>query len=211
MKALIVVDMQNDFMPSGALPTKGADALVPVINRLIDYFPLVLATQDWHPKDHNSFAVNHPEYKVGDVIREGAIEQILWPVHCVQNTKGAEFVKGLRIDRFERVFHKGIDRMVDSYSTFFDNAHLRETGLAEYLHKRGIKEIAFVGVATDYCVLYSVLDALELGFQVMVFADGCRAINLRQADGEEAFEKMTQAGAVVVTSSDFFSSEQGDC
>ncbi len=199
MKALIVVDMQNDFMPGGALPTKGADALVPVINGLMARFDVVLATKDWHPKDHYSFAINHPEYKVGDVIREGNIEQILWPVHCVQHTKGAEFVKGLQADRFDQVFHKGVDRMIDSYSTFFDNAHLRETGLAEYLRKRGIKEIALVGVATDYCVLYSVLDALKLGFQVTVIADGCRAINLRPNDGEEAFEKMIEAGAELVT------------
>lgn len=200
MKALIVVDMQNDFMPGGALPTKGADALVPVINALMERFPVVLATKDWHPKDHYSFAATHPEYKVGDVIREGPLEQILWPVHCVQHTKGAEFVRGLRSDRFEEVFHKGVDRMIDSYSTFFDNAHLRETGLADYLRKRGIKEIALVGVATDYCVLYSVLDALELGFDVTVFADGCRAINLLPDDGEKAFLQMEQAGAKVVAS-----------
>lgn len=202
MKALIVVDMQNDFMPGGPMGTKGADGLVPVINALMDKFPVVVATQDWHPKDHNSFAINHPGHKVGDVIREGNIEQILWPAHCVQHTKGAEFVKGLKSDRFDHVFHKGVDRMVDSYSTFFDNAHLRETGLADYLHKRGIKEVALVGVATDFCVLYSVLDALELGFDVTVVVDGCRAINLMQGDGEKAFERMENEGAHLVTSDD---------
>lgn len=199
MKALLVVDMQNDFMPGGALPTAGADGLVPVINTLIEKYPVCVATKDWHPKDHISFAKNHPDKKVGDVIQVGAIQQILWPVHCVQHTKGAEFVTGLNTDRIDRVFYKGIDRMVDSYSTFFDNARLRETGLAEYLHSRGIKEITVMGLVTDYCVLYSVLDALELGFEVSVIADGCRAINLHPNDGEDAFETMREAGAEIIT------------
>lgn len=187
-------------MPGGALPTEGADALVPLINALMAQFPLVVATKDWHPKDHYSFAKNHPEYKVGDRIQAGSLEQILWPVHCVEHTKGAEFVKGLQAERFDKVFHKGVERMIDSYSTFYDNAHQRETGLASYLHEREVKEIYFVGVATDYCVLYSVLDGLELGFNVTVIADGCRAINLNPNDGEEAFEKMIQKGAQVITS-----------
>jgi nicotinamidase/pyrazinamidase len=200
VKALVVVDMQNDFMPGGALPTKGADRLVPVINKLMDKFPIVVATKDWHPKDHISFAASHPGKKVGDVVQFDGIEQILWPAHCVQHTKGAEFVKGLNADRFEHVFHKGVDRMIDSYSTFFDNAHGRETGLAKYLHQKGIKEIALAGVATDYCVLYSVLDALELGFGVTVIVDGCRAINLRPDDGQKAFDLMEEKGATLVTS-----------
>lgn len=200
MRALIIVDMQNDFMPWGSLPTKGADAIVPLINALMDQFPLVLATKDWHPKDHISFAASHPGSHVGDVVKVGRQQQILWPVHCVQHTKGAEFVAGLNTNRIEHVFHKGSDRMVDSYSTFFDNARQRETGLEKYLHSRGIEEIAIAGLATEYCVLYSVLDALELGFAVTVYADACRAINLHPEDGENAFELMEEKGATIITS-----------
>lgn len=200
MKALIIVDMQNDFMPGGPLPTKGADALVPVINLLIEKLPIILASKDWHLKDHVSFAANHPGRKVGDTIQVDGVDQILWPIHCVQHTKGAEFVAGLKINQIDQIFYKGVDRMVDSYSTFFDNAKARETGLAEWLQSRGVAEVGIAGVATDYCVLYSVLDALELGFGVSVYADACRAINLHPDDGEKAFEKMRSAGAQIQTS-----------
>ena len=198
MKALIVVDMQNDFMPGGALPTKGADALVFVINALMEDYPIVLAVSDSHPQGHVSFVTSHPGKKVGDVVQEGEIEQILWPEHCVQGTKGAEFVPGLKVERFEHVFYKGTDPKIDSYSAFFDNAKKRKTGLEEYLKSHQIKEITLVGVATEYCVLYSVQDAVELGFDVTVISNACRAINLKPNDGKRALDTMKNLGAKVV-------------
>ncbi|HSX10725.1 MAG TPA: bifunctional nicotinamidase/pyrazinamidase, partial [Chlamydiales bacterium] len=185
MKTLIITDVQHDFMPGGALGVPGANAIVPVINRLIPKFEHVLATLDWHPPHHISFASSHGK-KVGEKILVAGHEQILWPDHCVQNTRGARLADGLHQERIEAVFHKGTDLKIDSYSTFFDNARTRHTGLAEHLRKHGLKDLYFVGLATDYCVLYSVLDALELGFNVWVIRDACRAINLKPGDEERA-------------------------
>ncbi len=200
MKTLIIVDLQNDFMPGGSLGVPEADLIVPLINKIMPHFSLVLATQDWHPADHVSFATNHPGKKPGDVIEVKGISQILWPVHCVRNTKGAELVKGLNKEKIESIFYKGTDKWIDSYSAFFDNARRKSTGLYDYLHSRGIKEIHIVGVATDYCVLYSTLDALDLGLSVTVISDACRGINLYPGDVEEAFSKMMGKGARVLTS-----------
>lgn len=199
MKTLIITDVQHDFMPGGALGIPGANAIVPIINHLIPKFDHVLATQDWHPPHHISFAVSHGK-KVGEVIEVGDLKQILWPVHCVQNTHGADFVDGLHRDRIEAIFHKGTDPKIDSYSTFFDNARKRHTGLAEHLRKHNLKDLYFVGLATDYCILYSVLDALELGFNVWVIQDACRAINIHPADEEYAIEKMRKKGAKIILS-----------
>lgn len=201
MRALIITDVQNDFMPGGALGVAYGDEIIPIINRLIPQFECVVATQDWHPPDHVSFAPTHRR-KVGEVIQSSGIEQILWPIHCVQNTRGADFVKALHRDRIEAVFHKGVDPKVDSYSTFFDNARHRSTGLSDYLKKKKISDLYFVGLATDYCILYSVLDALELGFQATAIRDACRAINLHPNDEEKALKKMTQKGARILRSSD---------
>lgn len=200
MKALLIVDMQNDFMPGGALPVPKGNEIISLINALIPKFSLVLASQDWHPKDHISFAVNHPGKKVGDVIKVGGVEQILWPVHCVHYTKGAELVDQLKKDSIESTFYKGVDRTIDSYSTFFDNARARSTGLADFLHTRQIDEIYIAGVATDYCVLYSALDAMDLGFKVHVIVDACRAINLKPNDEKKALQLMQAKGAHLITS-----------
>ncbi|HSX12075.1 MAG TPA: bifunctional nicotinamidase/pyrazinamidase [Rhabdochlamydiaceae bacterium] len=200
MKALLIVDMQNDFMPGGALPVPHGNALIPIINRLIPHFSHVIATQDWHPKDHVSFASNHPGKKPGDLIEVKGIKQILWPVHCVRNTKGAELVAGLKKESIASIFYKGSDKWVDSYSAFFDNARLRATGLEEYLKTRGINELYIAGVATDYCVLYSVLDALELGFKISVIQNACRGIDLKPHDEERALQKMEENGAVLISS-----------
>lgn len=200
MKALLIVDLQNDFMPGGALPVPKGDEVIPIINRLIPHFSLVLATQDWHPKDHVSFATNHPGKKVGEIIKFDGVDQILWPAHCVHYTKGAELVDQLNKDEIATIFYKGTDHLIDSYSTFFDNARARSTGLFEYLKSRSIDEIYIAGVATDYCVLYSVLDALDLGLKVNVIVDACRAINLKPGDEKKAFELMKQKGARLVTS-----------
>lgn len=195
MKTLIIVDIQNDFFPGGSLGVDGAPEVIPIINALLPKFDHLIATQDWHPKDHASFAENHEGKEPGDRIEIHGVEQILWPAHCVQNTKGSEFVAELEIDKFEKIFHKGTDRELDSYSSFFDNERKRSTGLGEYLKEKGLQDIYICGVATDYCVKYSVLDALDLGFTVTVIQDACKAVNLKPLDGENAIEEMIAKGA----------------
>ena len=202
MKALILVDLQNDFLPGGALPVPYGDEVIPIANKMQQRFELVVATKDWHPPDHGSFAANHPGKKPGDRIMLDGMEQILWPVHCVQNTHGAEFAPSFDTNRVAHVFHKGTDPMIDSYSTFFDNAHRRHTGLAHYLEKRGIKDIYLLGLALDYCVKYSALDARYLGLKTHVILDGCRGIELEPGDIGRALEEMKRAGAVFLKSSD---------
>jgi nicotinamidase/pyrazinamidase len=198
VKVLIVVDMQNDFMPGGALAVPLGDELIPIINALIPKFPLVVATQDWHPLDHVSFAANHLGKKIGDVVMAGDIEQVLWPVHCVRNTHGAEIAPLLDKEHFASFFYKGTDKNIDSYSAFFDNARRKSTGLGAYLKSRGVKNVYLVGVATDYCVLYSAMDAIDLGFNVCVIADACRPINLDSRDEQRSFEAMAAKGAKIV-------------
>jgi nicotinamidase/pyrazinamidase len=202
MSALIIVDLQNDFLPGGALQVPHGDEVIPLANELQRRFELVLVTQDWHPPDHGSFAANHPGKKPGDRIMLDGIEQILWPVHCVQNTHGAEFASTFDTGRIAHVFHKGVDPLIDSYSTFFDNAHRRETGLADYLKRRGIKDIYLMGLALDYCVKYSTLDARWLGFNTHVILDGCRGIELEPGDIGRALDEMKRASAKILKSSD---------
>lgn len=208
MKALIVVDMQNDFMPGGALGVPGADTLIPLINQLILEFPLVVATLDWHPANHVSFAANHPGKKPGDTITVMDLPQNLWPVHCVQNTVGSQFARGLDTSRFSATFKKGTDPLIDSYSTFFDNARLKETGLSDFLRKASVSELYFAGVATDYCVLYSILDALDQGFAASVIMDACRGIELVPGDIDKSYAAMAASGAKLITSREVFSSMQ---
>ncbi|MHC5003715.1 MAG: bifunctional nicotinamidase/pyrazinamidase [Planctomycetota bacterium] len=195
--ALIVVDIQNDFLPQGALAVPDGDAVIPVANRLLAARDLVVATKDWHPPDHESFASQHPGHAVGDVIDLHGLDQILWPDHCVQGTPGAEFAPGLETSRFAAVFHKGTDRTIDSYSCFYDNAHRRSTGLGEWLRGRGVKAVEIVGLATDYCVKFSVLDARRLGLETTVVRAGVRAVNLAPGDDERAFAAMREAGAII--------------
>ncbi len=178
------------------------DEVIPLANELQSKFDLILATKDWHPPDHGSFAANHPGKKPGDRILLDGIEQILWPVHCVQNTRGAEFASSFDTSRIAHVFHKGTERNIDSYSTFFDNAHRRHTGLAHYLEKHGIRDIYLMGLALDYCVKYSALDARQLGFNTHIILDGCRGIELAPGDIERAIEEMKRAGAKILKSSD---------
>jgi nicotinamidase/pyrazinamidase len=202
VNALILVDLQNDFLPGGALPVPHGDEVIPLANELQQNFELVLATKDWHPADHGSFATKHPGKKPGDRVILDGIEQILWPVHCVQNTHGAEFAKAFDTSRVAHVFHKGTDPLIDSYSTFFDNAHRRHTGLAHYLEKRGIKDIYLMGLAVDYCVKYSALDARHLSLNTHVILDGCRGIGLERGDIDRALQEMKRAGAVLLKSSE---------
>jgi len=201
VNCLLIVDIQNDFLPGGALAVPEGDAVIPVINRLQDRFDLVLATQDWHPPDHGSFAASHPGHKVGDVIELDGVPQILWPVHCIQNSPGAQFSTALDTTRLARVFRKGIDRKIDSYSTFFDNAKRRSTGLADYLREQNVQEIFICGLATDYCVRFSALDALELSFPVTVIEDACRGVNLQPDDSVNALRELRKAGAKIQSSS----------
>ena len=198
MRALIVIDIQNDFCPGGALEVKDGDQVVAVANRAMKKFDLVVATQDWHPATHGSFAANHPWRYPGSKIMLNGLEQILSPIHCVQGSFGAEFVQELDTSKFEKVFVKGTDPSIDSYSGFYDNGRRKSTGLAEYLRERGVEEAYVLGLALDYCVKYSVLDALEEGFKTYVILDGCRAVNLQEGDGERAVEEMVAKGAVVV-------------
>jgi nicotinamidase/pyrazinamidase len=200
MNALILVDIQNDFIPGGALAVPEGDQVVPVVNRLQHRFPLVVATQDWHPATHGSFAANHPDRRPGEMIELNGLPQILWPTHCVQGTPGADFVPALDRAGWDRVFVKGTDPQIDSYSGFFDNGHRQSTGLGEYLRERRVTDVYVAGLATDYCVKFTVLDALELGFKTHLVEDACRGVNLQPGDVVQAVEAMQAAGAEIVAS-----------
>jgi nicotinamidase/pyrazinamidase len=193
-RALIVVDVQNDFMPDGALPAAGGYEVVPVANRLMEVFDLVVATQDWHPPDHGSFGSNHDGHSPGDIIDLDGLDQILWPDHCVQHTEGAEFVDDLHTGHIDEVFRKGVDPSIDSYSGFFDNGHRRATGMGDYLREKGVDEICVVGVATDYCVKFTALDGRELDFQTWVCADGIAGVENEAGDIDAAIGEMRDAG-----------------
>ena len=197
MKALLLVDLQNDFLPGGALGVAGADAVIPVVNRMMPDFELVVATQDWHPEEHASFAVNHPGRAVFETIDLDGLPQTLWPAHCVQNTGGALFAPGLDTRRITRVFPKGMNPRIDSYSGFFDNGRHASTGLGGWLKARGVTHLTVAGVATDYCVKFTVLDALAAGFAVELAVAACRAVDLNAGDEARALDEMRAAGATV--------------
>ncbi len=199
MKALILVDLQNDFCPGGALAVPAGDQAVAAANRLIPRFELVVATQDWHPPDHGSFAANHPGRQVGERIELAGLPQILWPVHCVRETPGAEFHPALAVDRIERVFRKGTDPSVDSYSGFFDNGRRKATGLGEFLAERGVREVHVCGLATDYCVKFTALDAVALGFSTILIPEACRGVELQPGDVEAALAEMQSRGVTLGT------------
>ncbi len=197
-RTLIVVDVQNDFLPGGALPVPEGHLVVPLINRLMPHFDLVVATQDWHPPDHISFAANHPGKEPGDVITIDGIRQTLWPVHCVQDTPGADFAPGLNTAEFDHIVRKGTDPRIDSYSGFYDNDHRHSTGLGEYLKDQNVSEVYIAGLATDYCVRATALDACRLGFETFVVLDACRGVDLQPGDVDRAVEEMRKAGAKTV-------------
>lgn len=171
MKALIIVDVQNDFMPGGSLAIANGDSIVPVINKLLPKFELVVATQDWHPANHASFASNHQGKKTFDTLELSGIQQVLWPDHCVQGTKGAEFHPEMETLNIAAIFRKGMNPEIDSYSGFFDNGHLQSTGLAGYLHEKGATELYFSGLAADICVYFTITDALNEGFKAILIED----------------------------------------
>lgn len=197
--ALIVIDVQNDFCPGGALAVTDGDAVVPVANRLMQRFDHVVLTQDWHPDDHSSFAANNPGRDAFSLIDMPYGPQVLWPVHCVQGTAGAAFHSDLETDRASLVIRKGYRSQIDSYSAFFENDHTTSTGLAGYLRERAVEHLIMVGLATDFCVRFSAVDAAKLGFKVTLLEDGCRAIDL---DGSLAAARaeLTEHGITVTTS-----------
>ncbi len=200
MNALILVDIQNDFIPGGALAVSEGDQIIPLVNALQPHFNLVVATQDWHPPEHGSFAVHHPARIPGDKVDLHGLEQTLWPEHCIQGTSGADFAPGLNRARWDRVFAKGTEPTIDSYSGFFDNGHRKATGLAEYLRERGVTDVYLAGLATDYCVKFTALDAQALGFQTHLIEDACRGVNLHPGDVARAVVVMQSAGVHITNS-----------
>ena len=198
MKTLILIDVQNDFMPGGALGVPRGNEIIPVINALLPRFDLVVATQDWHPASHKSFASSHAGRNVFETIDLNGLEQKLWPNHCVQNTSGADLHPKLDSGPIEAIFRKGMDPEIDSYSGFYDNGHKRSTGLAGYLREKGATDLYFCGLAADICVYFSLLDALADGFEATLIEDASRPLD------EEQFEilkmKLMDKGAEIITS-----------
>lgn len=208
MDALLIIDVQNDFVPGGSLAVRKGDEVVPVANRLMPLCDVVVATQDWHPRDHVSFATSHPGHAVGDVIECHGISQILWPVHCVQNSKGAELVEGLDRSRITHLIKKGTHKDIDSYSAFFDNGRLASTDLEQFLNQHKVGRVACLGLTTEYCVKSSALDARSLGFDVTLIEDGCRGVNLKPDDCDKALDEMRRAGVRIMHSTDLMHERQ---
>lgn len=198
MNALILVDLQNDFMPGGALAVPEGDRVVAPVNDLMGRYDYVVATQDWHPANHGSFAASHAGRRPGEVIDLNGRPQILWPAHCVQGTPGAELHRELDAGRIARIFRKGTDPAIDSYSGFFDNGHKKATGLGDDLKRRGVTDVFICGLATDYCVKFTVLDAVGLGFRTHLIEDACRGVELQPGDVERAIDEMKAAGVRIV-------------
>lgn len=200
--ALIIVDMQYDFIPGGSLPVEEGDLIIEGINQIADLFKkkkaTIVLTQDWHPQNHRSFASNHPGKTPGDEYssEDGAIGPVLWPDHCVQNTKGAEFHHNLKIDLADNIIRKGMNPKVDSYSGFQDNDKKSETGLRDYLKSRKIKRIFICGLALDYCCYYTALDGLEFGYNVYFLADLTRGVNLPEGSVKNALRTMKSSGII---------------
>jgi len=201
-RALILVDLQNDFLPGGALEVPDGDQVIPVANRVQPLFEVVVASQDWHPADHGSFAASHPGKQPGEQIELAGLPQILWATHCVQDSEGGRLASGLETSRIDRIFFKGSDPQIDSYSCFYDNGHRRSTGLADYLREQGATEVYLLGLATDYCVKFSALDAVAEGYSVHLILDGCRGIDLETGDVDRALDEMREAGVTLKSSSD---------
>ncbi|MEM7474253.1 MAG: bifunctional nicotinamidase/pyrazinamidase [Planctomycetota bacterium] len=198
--ALILVDIQNDFLPGGALAVPAGDEIVPVANWMIENFDRVFATQDWHPANHGSFASQHPDASLGSLIELNGLQQVMWPDHCVQGTPGAEFASSLKLLESACIVPKGTDTGVDSYSGFFDNGKRNSTELNDALHASNISHVFILGLATDYCVKFTALDARELGYRVTLVEDGCRGVNLNPNDVADAMEEMKAAGIEMSTS-----------
>lgn len=205
-RALLLVDLQNDFCAGGALAVPEGDNTIDIANTLISFCKAkgdaVVATQDWHPANHGSFA----RVQGAEPFSQGKLDglrQTWWPDHCVQNSEGAQLHPLLNTHEIEAVFQKGENPQIDSYSAFFDNGHRQKTQLDDWLYRNEIKQLVVIGLATDYCVKFTVLDALSLGYEVTVITDGCRAVNLHPQDGLRAYQDMSAAGATLMTLADF--------
>jgi nicotinamidase/pyrazinamidase len=200
MKALLLIDIQKDFLPEGALAVPEGNEIIPIVNGIQQYFDLVVATQDWHPAKHKSFASNHPGTVTFGKIELNGMEQTLWPNHCVQGTEGTAFSNELHMNKVEAIFRKGTDVEIDSYSCFYDNGHLKSTGLADYLRGKQVTQVYLAGLAGDYCVYFSALDSITEGFETFVMEDAVRSINA------DAFKKakadITTKGGKIINSND---------
>mgnify|MGYP001181306999 CR=1 FL=1 len=200
--ALLLVDIQNDFLPGGALAVGEADAVVPVANRLMPHFDHVVASQDWHPPHHLSFAAEHAGFEPFQTTELDGLKQILWPVHCVQGSPGAGFASALDVAGIDHVVRKGTDVRIDSYSAFHDNGHRKATGLTEHLRGHGVEHVVVAGLAADVCVRFTVMDALAEGFAVTLVRNGVRGVDMQAGDTEAAIQAMQDAGAQVADSAE---------
>jgi nicotinamidase/pyrazinamidase len=195
--ALLIIDVQNDFCPGGSLPVPEGDKIITIINKISGNFYKVIATQDWHPADHISFAVNHNK-KPYEKIKIGDIEQVLWPIHCVPGTYGADFHRDLMLNYVDLILRKGTDSRIDSYSAFFENDKKTETGLKHYLKGLKIKDIYICGLATDYCVYYTAIDAKKSGFNTYVILDATRGVNVPEGNVENTINDMKKRGIEII-------------
>lgn len=200
MKALIIVDVQNDFLPGGSLAVPEGDKIIDVINKIQTSFQLVVLTQDWHPENHKSFASNHTNKKPFDVIELNNMQQTLWPNHCVQGTYGAKFSSSLNTNKAEAIFRKGTNPEIDSYSAFFDNGRLKSTCLADYLRGKKVKQVYLTGLCGDICVFYSAMDSLHEGFETFIIEDGTCPLN--QEDYIKTNKTFIENGGKIILSMD---------
>ena len=205
-RVLVIVDVQNDFCLGGALEVPNGNKIIPVINSLVksNKFDLITATQDWHPREHKSFASNHKNKKVYDIINLKGINQVLWPDHCVQRNKGSRFHNDLNLEKKIKIFKKGSNPEIDSYSGFYDNDHKSSTGLTEYLNKHKITDVYITGLATDYCVKFTALDSVKEGFKTYVIKDAVRGVNVNKNDSRIAFDEMRRNKVNLVFSRRFY-------
>ena len=196
MNALILIDIQNDFLSGGSLEVPKGDEIIDNVNSIMDNYNIVVATKDWHPKDHISFASNHKNKNVGQIIKINNLDQMLWPDHCIKDSKGSEFPKKLNSHKIHKIFYKGVDSDIDSYSGFYDNGKIRSTGLSNFLKKSNINQVDIVGLATDYCVKYSSIDAYNEGFKTKVLCSCVRGISVQTT--ETAFKEMKDKGISII-------------
>ena len=200
--ALVIVDVQNDFCPGGALAIPDGDKVVPIINAVTGRFNMVIATQDWHPADHLSFASQHPGREIMETVKVEGIDQVLWPDHCIQGTAGADFVSNLNTHYFTLILRKGTNPKLDSYSGFFENDRKTHTGLEFYLKCLGFSAVYLCGLATDSCVLFSALDAVRAGFKTYLIGDACRGVDIPEGNEKASIEKMEESGVLISKSKD---------